>query len=392
MALSAVVGQAQALEGREAAAQATHRALDQVGRSPAVFGLVIASHYHAIQQVLSGAATLLGDIPLLGLSTTAEITDEGQAQRSVVVALLTGEGINVKADWWGEFGDDSRGATQHMAQALQLYHAEGTLLVVADGFNGDAKQLCAGLPAGEYNVAGCLAGGSLNHARTFQIGGRQSGSNGLAAALLSGKLVSGVGYAHGWQPVGSYYRVTRSQGPWVRTLNDTSVAEIYASLFKYPARQWSFPPLNELIRLYPLGIEQKASEPLLVRSPLRMETDGSLRMNTTIPEGVTAHLLVGSIQDCIEAARQAAQQALDALNGARPVLALIFADIAWQMLFESNPGQELQAIREVLGPDVPMAGGYTFGQIARTGTKDKKGTPELLNQQIEVVLFAAAGE
>jgi hypothetical protein len=388
MALSAVVGQAQALEGREAAAQATHRALDQVGRNPAVFGLIIASHYHSMQQVLSGAATLLGDTPLLGFSTTAEITNEGQSQRSVVVALLTGEGINVKADWWSGFGDDSRGATQRMAQALQLFHAEGTLLVVADGFNGDAKQLCAGLPAGEYNLAGCLAGGDLHHARTFQVGGRQAGSSGLAAALLSGKLVTSVGYAHGWQPVGTYYRVTRSQGPWVRALNEASVADTYASLFKYPARQWSFPPLNELVRLYPLGIEQKASDPLLVRSPLRMETDGSLRMNTIVPEGATAHLLIGSVQNCMEAAHQAAQQALDALDGARPVLALIFADIAWQMLFESNAGQELEAIREVLG-DVPMAGGYTFGQIARTSSKDKKGAPELLNQQLEVVLFAA---
>ncbi|HNT22926.1 MAG TPA: FIST N-terminal domain-containing protein [Anaerolineales bacterium] len=388
MTLTAVVGQAQALEGREAAAQATHRALDQIGRNQAVFGIVIASRYHAIQQVLTGASTLLGDIPLLGLSTNAEITEDGQSQRSVVVALLAGDGISVKADWWGGFGEDSRGVAQRMTQTLQLYHSDGTLLVVADGFNGDAKQFCAGLPAGEYTLAGCLAGGALNQARTYQIGGRQSGTNGLAAALISGKVVTGVGYAHGWQTVGSYYRVTRSQGPWVRMLNEVSVAEAYSRLFKYPARQWAFPPLNELVRLYPLGIEQKASDPLLVRSPLRMETDGSLRMNTLIPEGATAHLLVGSIQNCLEAAKQAAQAAIDSLNGARPVLALIFADIAWQMLFESNAGQELQVIREVLGPDVPIAGGYTFGQIARVN-KEKKSAPELLNQQIEIVLFGA---
>ncbi len=389
MTLTAVVGQAQALEGREAAAQATHRALDQIGRNQAVFGIIIASHYHAIQQVLTGASTLLGDIPLLGLSTNAEITEEGQSQRSVVVALVAGDGVSVKADWWGGFGEDSRGVAQRMAQALQLFHSDGTLLVVADGFTGDAKQFCAGLPAGEYNLAGCLAGGALNQARTYQIGGRQSGTNGLAAALISGKLATGVGYAHGWEPVGSYYRVTRSQGPWVRMLDEVSVAEAYSRLFKYPARQWAYPPLNELVRLYPLGIEQKANAPLLVRSPLRMETDGSLRMNTLVPEGVTAHLLVGSIENCLEAARQAAQTAIDALNGARPVLALVFADIAWQMLFESNAEQDLQVIREVIGPDVPIAGGYTFGQLARVNTKGKKGAPELLNQQIEIVLFGA---
>ena len=130
MTLTAGVGQAQALEGREAAAQATHRALDQIGRNQAVFGIVIASRYHAIQQVLTGASTLLGDIPLLGLSTNAEITEDGQSQRSVVVALLAGDGISVKADWWGGFGEDSRGVAQRMTQTLQLYHSDGTLLVV----------------------------------------------------------------------------------------------------------------------------------------------------------------------------------------------------------------------------------------------------------------------
>ena len=42
MALLAVVGQAQALEGREAAAQATHRALEQLGRNPVSLGIIVA--------------------------------------------------------------------------------------------------------------------------------------------------------------------------------------------------------------------------------------------------------------------------------------------------------------------------------------------------------------
>ena len=54
------------------------------------------------------------------------------------------------------------------------------------------------------------------------------------------------------------------------------------------------------------------------------------------------------------------------------------------MLFKGQPGVEVQAVREVLGLNVPIAGGYTFGQIAQR--KDMNAA-EFLNQHIQVVLF-----
>ncbi|MBN2145821.1 MAG: FIST C-terminal domain-containing protein [Anaerolineales bacterium] len=395
MTLSAIIGSAQSLEGREAAAHATHRALEQIGRNPPALGLVIASHYHPIQQVLSSSSNLLGEIPLIGFSTTAEMTAEASNQRSVIVILIAGEGLNAKAEWFANFGADSRSVAQLLAQGFQLDRGSGPIFVVADGFNGDAKQFCAALPAGDYPLAGCLAGGNLLQAHTYQIGGRQSGSNGLSAAQLTGPIVMGVGSAHGWYKSGKYYNVTRTSGPWVRMLDDKTVAETYANLFKYPERDWLYPPLNELVRLYPLGIEQEGEEPLL-RSPLRMEADGSLRMHTTIPEGVTAHVMVGGTEACLEAARQATQKAREEVGEARPILALALIDVAWQMLFEAQPGREMQAVREALGEGIPLAGGYTLGQITRLSNRPghksnaDNGALELLNQHIQVVIFAEA--
>lgn len=384
MPLTAVIGHAQALEGREAIAQATHRALDQLGRSPAVLGLIISSFHHPIQQILSGASALLGDVPLLGFSSSTEISNAGPMQRSAVVALLSGEEIHARCDFFPTFGEDSRGAAQNLAQSFQLYQAQGTLLVIADGFVGDAKHLCAALPTGKYNLAGCLAGGSLHHGRTYQIGGRQSGSGGLAAALIGGKISIGVGLAHGWKPTGLYASVTRSNGAWVRGLDNQTAAETYAQMFQYPMRDWLHPPLNELVRLYPLGVEQKDSS-MLMRAPLRMEADGSLRMHTIIPEGSAVHFMTGSRHHCLDAARQAAAQALEAIGDARPVLALVLTDASWQMMFESQPGHELQIVREILGAELPILSGYTYGQFAHTKTNT---LPELLSQHMQVILFA----
>lgn len=389
MSLSAAVGYTQSLDGREAAIQATRQALDQIGHNPAILGIVIASSQYSIQSVLSGVLTLLGDTPLFGFSTSDVITNQGALPHTVGVALLAGEDVSARAEWFSGFSDNSRHAAQQILQNLQLQNSEGILLLTADGFNGDARHLCDILPRGDYTVAGCLAGGSVDQAKTYQIGGRQSGSGGLAAALLSGSLVTGIGYGHGWQPIGAYFRITHTSGSWLHKLDYQSVADTYAELFHIPARDWVFPPLNEMVRLYPLGIEQSPGDPLLVRAPIRMEADGSLRMNTVIPFGGTGHLLVGSIEACLQAARQSARQALDFLGSSRPVFAMLFVDVAWQMLFQSQPGREVQAVREILGDDVPIIGGYTYGQIVRhpASSDDISRSAELLHQHIEVVLI-----
>ena len=147
-------------------------------------------------------------------------------------------------------------------------------------------------------------------------------------------------------------------------------------------RDWAFPPLSYLARLYPLGVEQ--GEDLVVRAPIRVEADGSFRMNAAVRDGADAYLLVGSRASCEKAAAQAAQQALLALGDAKPALVLMLVDIAWQMLLKSKPGAEIAAVQDILGAGVPLAGGYTLGQIIPG--KDA-GAPKFLNQHIVVVAF-----
>jgi len=383
MTLMTAIGQATSLEGDEAAVQATHQALEHLGKKTVAFGLVIASHHFEFQQIMSGIIPLLGDTPLLGFSTPAEFSSQGVSRRSVVVTLLSGNELHASADWWPGFDIDSDGATHEMVRALQLDQAEGTLLVTADGFTGDAQALCAALPAGDYRLAGCLAGGDIRRGQTAQIGGKKAGNGGLAAALLSGEFAIGIGNMHAWQPVGSYFTITGTDGERVTTLDNLPANEIYARMFGYTPQDWTVSPLNELARLYPLGLEQDGGSQLLIRSPLRIESDGSLRMNTAIPTGSVGHLMVGGIERCLNSAAEAARQALEKIEEARPVLALVLADVSIQMLMEAQPGSELTAVQSVLGPQVPVIGGYTYGQIARTGA----GNPELLNQHISVVVF-----
>lgn len=388
MAIRAFVGQAQALDGRDAAVQATNRALEQAGRNKVALAMVMASHSYSIQQVAEGVSSVLSDPPLFGFSTVGEISGDGLSQRSVIVALLCGD-MRARAEWWPGFAEDSRAVGQLMAQELRLDKFDGVLLLSADGVNGDARQLCANLPPGKYCLFGCLAGGDVRFDYTYQLGGRKSGVNGLAAAVLTGEqFVFSVGSGHGWVSLQNYMSVTQAADSQVKALDHRSPADIYAQWMGFTSDEWCKPPLSHLVRLYPLGVEETDKVEPIIRSPLYLETNGSLYMHSAISEESKVSLMVGSNQACIQAAENATRRALEKLGPLKPVLAIVLVDIAWQMLMEAQPGAEIDCVRRILGDDVPLVGGYTFGQFASMVSSP----PDLLNQHLAILLLAEAGE
>lgn len=386
MTLHAAFGQAHELNGREAGLQATHQALNRLGSSTPSFGIIIASHQYRAREIVSGVSGLLGDTPLIGVSSPAGFTSDGMHPNSVVVALFAGD-LQAETQWLPGYAQSARETGAKILHAASNHSDNRAMLFFADGFNGDADQLCNTLSDLELPFAGALSAGDLHTGHSYQLAGPQAGTGALAAAFLRGNIRIGIGAAHGWSPVGSHFRITRSRGFWLRMLDGKPASESYAQLFGYPAREWAFPPLSHLARLYPLGVEQ--GDQVVIRSPIRVEADGSFRLNAPVRDGVDAYLFVGNRAACETAAQSAAQQALKALDGAKPVFALAFVDLAWEMLLKSHPGTEVNAMREILGADVPIAGGYSLGQVV---PGKNSPTPQLLNQHIVVVAFGEPEE
>lgn len=381
MTLHAAVGVAQALDGREASLQATHHALNRLGAVAPGMGIVIASHQYRARDVANGAGSLLGDAPLIGFSTPAGLTGTGLHSHSVVVAVLSAEELDASSYWLPGYAQSSRETATQLDMIVSGNQAQ-EVLFFGDGFNGDAEQFCNSISPKTFRLVGSLSSGDLHTGNTYQIAGNQTGAGALAALTFSGNLRMGIGYAHGWDPVGGQMRVTRSRGFWLRTLDTRPASETYAELFGFPARDWAFPPLSHMARLYPLGMEQ--GEELVIRSPIRVEADGSFRMNASVRDGMDAFVMVGSRISCQKAAQRATQQALRELDGIKPAFALVLVDIAWQMLLKATPGAEIDAIQEIIGEQVPIAGGYTLGQVV---PGQESASPRFLNQHIIVILF-----
>lgn len=388
MSIMAAVGYAKSIEAREAGMQAVNQALNKMGNSPVGLAIVIIPYRYEAQQVISGAASMLGNVPLIGFSTTAGLTHEGQLAQSVVVALLGGSEFRAETHWFSSYAQASQETAAKLSQLLNYEQTPAQLVLgFGDGFNGNAAEFCAAMP-GSIPFLGGLASGDAANSLSFQMAGAQTGSGNLGAAFIRGQFKVGVGFGHGWLPIGNRFRVTRSRGFWLRTLDGRPASEAYAQIFGYPAREWGFPPLNTLARIYPLGTEQGAgTQDLLLRSALRIEADGSFRLNAPIRDGTDVYLMVGSPDACLAAARNAASQALAALDGMTPILGLVLVDTAWQTLLQSTPGAEIAAIRDTLGSEVPLAGGYTLGQFVPGVSAGD--SPRFMNQNLLVILFGA---
>ncbi|HVP20783.1 MAG TPA: FIST N-terminal domain-containing protein [Anaerolineaceae bacterium] len=385
MGRTASWGWSKGFDGREVARQAAQQAINHMGATRPVIGLVFISQEFDMGAVGNGLANVLGTTPLWGVSTSHPITSAGEQTRAVVIGLFTGSDINAKVSFWPGFAQNSE---ETASQLIQSLYAESRslkgLLLAADGINGDVTRVCAALTDFSSPVAGCMASGDILHGKTYQMAGNQFGTGGLACATLEGALTIGMGIGHGWSDMGIYFEISKARDIWIQQLGQVTAAEAYSRFLGYPAREWAFPPLKELVRLYPLGIElTPGNSELIIRSPIQVEVDGSLRMNIPVAEGQVARLLVGDRNNCLEAAHQAARTAIKSLMGAKPLMAVILVDQAWQYLFQSDSNKLIAAIKAEVG-EIPLIGAYTLGQISR---QRLEGYVRVYNQNLLVAVF-----
>ncbi len=385
MGRSATWGWGKGFDGREAARQAAQLALSRAGASKPALGLVFVSQEFDVAAVAGGLESVLGNLPLWGISTTRALLPTGEQARSVVVALLAGSDLNARVSYWPNFAQNSDETATQLIQSL--FADSGSLrglLLAADGINGDISKVCAALTDFSSPVAGCLASGNILQGQTFQLAGSQFGTGGLACATLEGAISLGIGIGHGWSDVGIFFEISKAHDIWVQQLNGMPAAEAYSRYLGYPGREWAVAPLKELVRLYPLGIElTPGNSELIIRSPLQVEADGSLRMNIPVAEGQVARLLVGDRSACLESARQAARTALKSLAGVKPMLAIALIDQAWQYLFQADATRLISAIKAETG-EVPLLGAYTLGQVCRP---QLEGYVRVYNQNLLVIVF-----
>jgi len=88
----------------------------------------------------------------------------------------------------------------------------------------------------------------------------------------------------------------------------------------------------------------------------------------------------GDKESVISAARRAAEDAMNMMARREAGAAIVFDCVSRLQLLGDKAKDELQAIRDVVGKDVPLIGFFTFGEVA-TG---RTGPPAFCNKTVVV--------
>ena len=379
------VGSADGL-GEDAGARAADEAL--VGDDAKLL-VVFCSQSHDLPSLLRGVAARAGDVPLIGCTTAGEIGSSGPRDASVVIAAIGGDGFVVETAYATEASQGLRAAGAAAARCVpeRTGHPHKVLLLLSDGLAGDQRQVVRGayevLGAGVPLVGGC-AGDDLKMARTFQFHAGKVLTDAVVAAGIASDAPLGIGVRHGWRRVGEPMLVTASSGNRVHTLDDRPALDAYLEHLGFDE------PINgdqeALARLaltHPLGFGTPRGEEIVRFIGGGDFAERSLSCIAEVPQGALVWIMEGDAQSVLEATDAAAGDSLAALEG-RPPLGMIAFDCIARRGVLGDDGIQAEIDRlATLMAGAPIAGFYTYGEIARTS-----GVRGFHNQTLVVLALA----
>ena len=377
------VGSAQGL-GEGAGARAADEAL--IGEDAKLL-VVFCSQSHDLPALLREIRTLAGDVPLIGCTTSGEIAASGPRDASVVVAALGGDGFAVQTARVTEASLRLREAGATVAACVpareDLPHK--VLLLLTDGLAGDQQQIVRGaygVLGAEVPLVGGCAGDDLKMTRTFQFHDDQVLTDAVVAAGIASNAPLGIGVRHGWRRVGEPMLVTSSAENRVYTLDDRPALDVYLEHLglDVPDDQEG---LARLALTHPLGIGRPGGEEKvrLIRGGDFAER--SLSCIAEVPQGALVWIMEGDAESVLEATDAAAADSLAALAGRPPLGLIAFDCIARRsVLGEARIQAEIDRLA-ALAEGAPVAGFYTYGEIART-----RGVRGFHNQTLVVLSVA----
>jgi len=374
----ASVGRSRLPDSFLAGAEAARVALGNLGTEAdalIVFGSCRFDH----RQLLAGITSVAGQRPMVGGTTAGEISTAGFGQGSVVLMALRSESLRFFSGIGTAMSDDERACGAALIEDLRrrtsLDEAR-CLLVFPNGMGGDGARVIEGLQSvvgeGFEVVGGCL-GDDERFDNTFQFFDGKVYRDGMPGLLITSPEAcrTGIGVRSGFESIGNRFYCTAADGNTIEELDGEPALQLYKEFLGEDRSR----RLPGICLEYPFGmIDQRASiageEYFQLRCGLQVNHErGTITLAASIPEGSPITLTTASRGDIINGARLAAEQALECLQGARPRAILMFSCVGRKLVLGRRTGEEVAAVQEVLGTDVPLLGFYTYGEI---GPIDKR--------------------
>jgi hypothetical protein len=311
-------------------------------------------------------------VPLIGCTTAGEIATNGPGDAGVVVTALGGDGFSIATGVATDASRDLRGAGAAAARCMNAVENRDhrVLMLLTDSLSGDQQEIVRGayqvLGAGVPLVGGG-AGDDSRMAQTYQLYDDQVLTGAVVAAGIASDSPIGIGVRHGWQRSGEPMMVTRSGGNRVYMLDDQPALDVYLEhlgLSDLGAEDHSL--LTRVAQTHPLGLSRRVGEDQIRFIAGGDFVERSLTCIAEVPQGGMVWVMDGDAESVMAATDAACQDSLAALGGRAPIGMVAFDCIARRGVL-GNTGIQTEIARvSANAGGAPVAGFYTYGEIART--------------------------
>lgn len=344
--------------------------------------IVFAAPRYNLEHLGASLSNRLADCQLIGCTTAGEIATGNALTQSLVLWAMGGTGVRVSSGYGESDGQGLRQAAMQAASCLeQLERRRHTVMVLlSDGLGGDQMEVVRGAyDAANIDVplVGGCAGDYLAMRETRQLHGRRVMSGAVVAAAISSDRPLGVGVSHGWTPASGPMLVTASRNTLLSSLDDQPALDVYLDFFQVPQAVRESPQaFADFAAMHPIGIRRRDRIEMRHISGFDLEQRALVTV-AEVPQGALAFLSQGDYKSVLEAAAESATSAVNALGDCAPAGLLLFDCISRRAIFgDQHVQEETDLIARCCG-GAPMAGFYTYGEIART-----KGSGGFHNQTL----------
>ena len=380
------VGRSHERGPRSAGLEAAAGALGE--RDDAKLLVVFCSDSYDLGALLDGINERSGGVALIGCSTAGEISASGAGDASVVVSALGGPGFSVATAAATDSSRDLRRAGADASSCLVRINGADhrVLLLLTDGLSGDQQEIVRGAyavaGAGVPLVGGC-AGDGLKMQQTSQLYGHRVLTVAVVAAALASDAPMGIGVRHGWRRVGEPIVVNKSEGNRVYVLDDRPALDVYLARLDAPEAAWrDAAAFTRFALTHPLGLSRRSGEEVRFVADAGFD-DRSLGCIAEVPQGGLTWIMEGDSDSVLIGTDAACAEALATLDGRPPIGVLAFDCIARRgVLGDSGIAAEVERVSDHVD-GAPIAGFYTYGEIART-----RGVGGFHNQTLVVLALS----
>lgn len=302
---------------------------------------------------------------IIGCSTAGEICNESVKDGSVSLTAVEFEKVACKKGAVNINGMDcSYEAGRKLATQMKSSDLKH-LFIFSDGLNVNGAELVSGLKSvlPGISITGGLAADGSDFKHTFVINDTIMQDKQIIGLGLYGEELK-IGYSSkgGWDSFGIERRVTRSHKNILYELDGKPALELYKSFLGTEADNL---PSSGL--LFPLNLRENEKAPPVVRTILAVdEKEQSLTFAGNIPENSYVRLMKANIDRLISGAQHSAQSAVKTLKDSCE-LAILISCVGRRLVLKQLVEEEIEVVREALGPQTVITGFYSYGEIAPFG-------------------------